>query len=531
MEKDYSILIGGQAGQGSRKAGLIIAKIFSQMGYSVFVHEDYPSLIKGGHNFSQIRASEKEYLTHREKIDFILALDEKTIEKHKRFLDKGGIIISSERPSEIVKELDGSKIMVNIAMVAIFSKMIGVNWNTLLGVLKKEIQRDIDKNVEIAQKAYNETKQTFKIERLKRKNHLLLTGNEAIALGAIDAGLDIYSAYPMTPATSILHYLAKERKTITTQAENEISAIHSVIGSAYAGKRSMIGTSGGGFALMTEAISFSAQAEIPILVVNSQRAGPSSGVPTYSAQSDLLFSINSGHGDIVRFVASPGDANEAYNLSGKLLNLSWKYQTPSILLADKELSESTFEFSSPKNKKEKELLWDKKGDYKRYEITKNGISPLAYPGETIVKSNSYEHDEFGYTVEDEKSIIAMQNKRLRKFKEMEKEVERIESVKIYGDKKSEKAIICWGSTKGVVKEVAEKLGFKVIQILFLQPLPAKKIKRALKGVKKIISVECNSTGQLSTLLSQRGINTDKQILKYDMRPFTPEGLELKLKKL
>lgn len=531
MKKDYSILVGGEAGQGSRKAGLIIAKIFNQMGYSVFIHEDYQSLIKGGHNFSQIRASQKECLTHRKTSDFILALDNKTVEKHKSLLNKGGVIISGEKSCEIVKELGGSRIMGNIAMIAIFSRMIGVDWKILLSVLKKEISRDVDKNIEIAKKAYNETEELFKIEKLKDAVNPLLIGNVAIALGAIDAGLDIYSAYPMTPATSILHYLAEKRKTITTQAENEISAIQSIIGSAYAGKRSMTGTSGGGFALMTEAISFAAIAEIPILVVNSQRAGPASGVPTYSAQADLLFTINSGHGDMTRFVASPGDANEAYGLSGTLLNFAWKYQTPAILLADKELSESTYEFYPKKIKKETEILWKKKGDYKRYEIVKNGISPLAYPGQAIVKSTSYEHNEFGYTVEDEQSIVAMQDKRLRKFKEMEKELDKIEAIKVYGNKKSDKAIVCWGSTKGAVKETAETLGLKVIQILFLQPFPVNQMKKALKGVNKLILVECNATGQLGVLLSQYGIKVDKQILKYDMRPFTPEDLELKLKKL
>ncbi|HPX51793.1 MAG TPA: 2-oxoacid:acceptor oxidoreductase subunit alpha [Candidatus Pacearchaeota archaeon] len=531
MKKDYSILIGGEAGQGSRKAGLIIAKIFNQMGYNVFIHDDYQSLIKGGHSFSQIRASDEECLTHSKKVDFILALDKKTIEKHKAILNKGGIIISGERPYEIVKELNGNRIMGNIAMIAIFSKHIGIDWKTLSSILKKEISRDIEKNLEIAKKAYNETKELFKIEKIKKKVNPLVTGNEAIALGAIDAGLDIYSAYPMTPATSILHYLAEKRKTITTQAENEIAVINSIIGSAYAGKRSMTGTSGGGFALMTEAISFASIAEIPILVVNSQRAGPASGVPTYSAQGDLLFSLNSGHGDIVRFVASPGDANEAYYLSGTLLNLAWKYQTPAILLADKELSESTYEFYPKKIKKEKELLWDNKGEYERYAQTENGISPMAYPGKTIVKATSYEHDRKGYTTEDAETIIAMQDKRLRKFKEMEKALDELETVKVYGNKKSKKAVICWGSTKGAVKEASWKLGLKVIQILFLQPFPIKELKKALKGVDKLVSVECNSTGQLSVLLSQNGIKVDKQILKYDARPFNPEDLELKLKKI
>jgi len=545
--KDFTILVGGQAGQGSRKAGLIIAKIFNQMGYNIFIHEDYQSLIKGGHNFSIVRVSEKEFLTHRNNLDFILALDNETFLKHENKLNKKGLIIFNSKKTktekgigldidQMVKDLSCPLIMGNIAMISSFAKSVGVEWSILEKVLKNELNREIEKNLLIAKKAYSETNQFIKIEKLKTKKSNLLTGNEAIALGAVDAGLEIYSAYPMTPATSILHYLAdnsKKFKVSVSQAENEISAINFVIGSSYAGKRSMTATSGGGFALMTEGISLGAQAEVPVLVVNSQRSGPATGVPTYGGQSDLLFSLASGHGDFVRFVASPGDANEAYYLSGVLLNLAWKYQSPTILLTDKELSESTFEFNpEKKNKKEKELLWDKKGEYKRYSQSKNGISPLAFPGTSaVVKSTSYEHDEKGLSAEDSDLVVLMQNKRLRKFEEMKKEIDKLEAVKVYGNKKSNKAIICWGSVKGSAKEAVEELGIKLIQPLFLQPFPIKQMKKALKGVNKLISVECNSTGQLAEVLKGQGIKVDKQILKYDMRPFTSEDLVLKLKKI
>lgn len=547
MKKDYSILIGGAAGQGSRKAGLIIAKIFNNIGYNVFIHEDYQSLIKGGHNFSIIRASEEECISHTDEVDFILALNNETILKHEKCLKKDGVIIFNKKNIEvkkgigididkIIKELGGISIMGNIAMISGFAKTVGIEWKIIENVFKKEITKEIDKNLEIAKKAYNEVNKIIEIEKLKGDKNPLLTGNEAICLGAVDAGLDVYSAYPMTPATSILHYLAENSrkfKVIVSQSENEIAAINSIIGSAYTGKRSMTGTSGGGFALMTEGISLSAQAEVPILIVNSQRSGPATGVPTYGGQSDLLFSLASGHGDFVRFVASPGDADEAYYLSGTLLNLAWKYQTPSILLTDKELSESTFEFKpSNKLKKEKPLLWDNKGEYKRYAQSKDGISPLAFPGsKAVVKSTSYEHDEKGLSIEDSESIILMQEKRLRKFKEMEKEIDNVEAIKIYGNKKSDKAVIFWGSTKGAVKEVVEKIGIKGIQILFLQPFPIKQMKKALKGVKKIVLVECSSMGQLEKVLMSEGIKVDKKILKYDMRPFTAKELELKLKNI
>jgi 2-oxoglutarate ferredoxin oxidoreductase subunit alpha len=322
---------------------------------------------------------------------------------------------------------------------------------------------------------------------------------------------------------------------VVSQLENEVGIVNAAVGAAYAGTRTMVGTSGGGFALMTEGFSLAAQSENPLVIVESQRMSPGSGVPTYQAQGDLSFVLSAGHGDIVSFVIAPGDAEESCFWGGKILNLAWKYQTPSILLIDKEISESTFSFDKDILKKincERPLLWDKKGRYLRYQDTKNGISPMAFPGDknVISKSNSYEHDEFGLTIEDEENTEKMQNKRLRKFKEMEKEVDRLESVKVYGNKKSKKAIICWGSTKGPAKEAAERLGFKMVQPIILQPFPEKKVKQALKGVKKIALVETNALGQMEKLLNSYGIRIDKKVLKYDARPFLPEEIEKKLSK-
>lgn len=548
-KKDYSIIIGGAAGQGSRKAGLIIAKLFNNLGYNVFIYEDYQSLIKGGHNFSVIRISEGQRFSIKEKADFLLALNEDAIIKHENSLIKNGCVVFNKdkikrekgvgiASDTIVKELGGLPIMSNTALIAGFSKAMGIEWKVLESALRKELVHGIEKNLEIAKKAYEDTATVLKIEKLKSKPDPLLTGNEAIALGAVKAGLDIYYAYPMTPATSILHYLSEHEKDfniITSQLENEIAVINAAVGSAFAGKRSMVGTSGGGFALMTEGISLSAMAETPVLIVNSQRSGPATGVPTYSGQSDLLFTLNSGHGDFIRFIAAPGDANESCYWAGKLLNLAWKYQTPAILLVDKELSESTFEFDEnilKQIKKEKPVLWSGKGEYGRYANTKDGISPMAFPGEkAVVKGTSYEHDEKGLSVEDTETIVLMQDKRLRKFKEMEKEVDVPGAVNVFGNKKSKKAIVAWGSTKGVALEVAERLGLKLIQPLVLQPFPVKQFNLAMKGVDKLISIECGALGQMEKLLKCHQIKFDKSILKYDMRPFTVEELEKKLKNI
>ena len=550
MIKDYSILIGGEAGQGSRKAGLIIGKLFSSLGYRVFIYDDYQSLIRGGHNFSQIRVSEKKILSHRRKIDFLLALDENTIKKHENDLDKKGIIIyNSDKVSlgnkksigiameTIVKEAGGIPIMGNTALIAGFAKIVGIKWETLEKLLKKEFKKFQEINLIIAKTAFDDTKNLIKLKKLNQKSLPILTGNETLCLGAVKAGLDFYMAYPMTPATGILHYLAEHEKDFNiavAQLENEIAVINAAIGAAFSGARTMVGTSGGGFALMTEGLSLAAQSETPLVIVESQRAAPSTGVPTYTGQGDLLFALTAGHGDILRFVIVPGDADETAFWAGKILNLSWKYQTPSILLIDKEISESTFSFDEnilKKIKCEKPLLWDKKGKYLRYKNTKNGISPLAFPGqkEAIVKANSYEHDEFGLTVEDEKSIEKMQNKRLRKFKEMEKEVDKLEAIKVYGKKTAKKAIVCWGSTKGPAKEAAENLGIKMVQPVILEPFPEKQIKKALKGVEKLILVETNAIGQLEKVLNCYGIKINQKILKYNARPFLPEEIEEKIK--
>ncbi len=551
MKKDYSILIGGKAGQGTRKAGLVIAKLLSQLGYRIFIYDDYQSLIRGGHSFSKIRASESEVFSHRKKIDFLLAFDKNTVEKHREDLDKKGLIIYnsdefslSDKNSKgvamrkIVEEAGGRLIMENVVLVSSFAKMIGIEWGILEGVFRKEFKKYQDLNLKIAEVSFKKTEKIAEFEKINQKKKTLLTGNEALSLGALKAGLDLYLAYPMTPASGILHYLAAYKKEFgigVYYLENEVGIANAALGSAYSGARTMVGTSGGGFALMTEALSLAAQSENPLVFVESQRMSPATGVPTYTGQGDLLFSLTAGHGDILRFVIAPGDADEACLWAGKILNLSWKYQTPSILLIDKEISESTFSFDENilnKIKKEKPVLWDKKGEYLRYKDTRNGVSPLAFPGEdnAVSKSSSYEHDEFGVAVEDKESVEKMQNKRLRKFREMRKEVEKMKAVNVYGKKSSNKAIISWGSTKGPAKEAAEKLGIKMIQPVVLEPFPEKEMRKALRGVKKIALAETNGFGQLGKVLNCYGIRTDKKVLKYDARPFLPEEIEKKLSK-
>ena len=557
MSKDFSILIGGEAGQGSRMAGLIIAKIFNFIGYKIYIYEDYQSLIRGGHNFSQIRAAEKEFQSRKEKIDFLLALDEKTINLHKKDLEKNGLIIFNANKvkskegmgieiEKIAKEMGGKPIMANMALIADFAKIIGLDWEILEGVLRREIKKEIDLNLKIGKRAYEISKNLLKIEKISKEPTLLLTGNEATALGAVKDGLKFYFAYPMTPATSIMNFLAKSEdlNVKVIQPENEISVINMALGASFAGVRSAVGTSGGGFALMTEGLSLAGQSETPIFIIESQRGGPSTGMPTYNLQGDLLFVLSAGHGDFPRFVIAPGDAEQCLYYSALGLNLAWKYQTPVILLLDKDVSENTFSVDEKilsSIKPENALLWDKGPafakasagkEYKRYKITEDGISPLAFPGSknVIVKSTSYEHDEYGITIESEE-VEKMQEKRLRKYETMSKEVEKLEAIKVYGNKKSDIAIVAWGITKGAAKEVAENLGIKLIQPIIVEPFPKDKMKKALNGVKKLFSVELNTSGQMAKVLNSQGIKVDGKILKYTGRPFFTKEIEEKLKKI
>jgi 2-oxoglutarate ferredoxin oxidoreductase subunit alpha len=547
--KEISILIGGKAGDGIRQAGHTLARLLNRIGYRIFFYDDYPSLIRGGHNFSIVRASEKRIEAHKEKVDLIVALNQDAVEKHKNRLNAGGIILYDSAKVNaqgvginfmgIVKELEGVPIMRNTAAIGALAKVLDIEWPVLENVMMDIMEKEVDLNLKIAKSAYDMVENAgISVPKLNQKMLPLLSGNEAIALGAVQAGLNLYIAYPMTPASAILHYLAEHEDdlgVVTIHPESEIGVALMALGAAYAGARTMVGTSGGGFALMTEALSLSGQGEIPMVLVVSQRPGPGTGVPTYTMQGDLSFVIHSGHGEFAKVVLAPGDADEAFYLAGLAMNLAWKFQIPSFVLSDKHLSESLFSFEADidKVKPEGPLLWDGQGEYKRYLDTQNGISPMAYPGTpaAIVKATSYEHDEDGITTEESEQITSMQKKRLRKRKTLIDELSKHEQVKVYGNLESRTVLISWGSTKGACIEVAEGLGLKVVQPLVLEPFPAEPLRKVLTGADKIINIEVNATGQLAKLLSSHGIRIDETILRFDGRPFTVDVLLEKVKEV
>jgi len=553
---NFSVFIGGKAGDGVDTSSLIIARILNQLGYRLYIYRDYPSLIRGGHTFSIIRASENKIATHLNKVDFLLALNQDCIDLHKNRLKENTIIIynldlvkSENLPGDkkllglplekMAKEQNAPAIMHNSCIIGAFCKAVSIPWNILEAVFRKNISREIDLNLKVARLGFEAGKELTGIKTLPQNSLPLLSGNEAIGLGLIKGGLDTYVAYPMTPSSSLLHFLANVAKGSSLKVihpESEIGVILMALGFSYAGEKVAVGTSGGGFCLMTEGLSLAGMAELPIVILVGQRTGPSTGLPTYTGQTELHFVLNAGQGEFPRFIVAPGDLEEAYFWSAVALNISWKYQIPAIILSDKTLSEGTYSFdidSVEEINEEKPLIWDRKTAYKRYLNTDTGVSPLTFvpDKDAIIKVNSYEHDEFGITTEEAQLTKMMQEKRLRKYKYISEEIVRYKPVKSYGKKDSPVALLCWGSNKGVCVEAAENLGLKVIQPLVLSPFPVKQLQEALLGVKRLISVENNATGQLAGLVKFYGFDVNEKILKYDGRPFSLDELEEALKDL
>lgn len=550
---ELSLLIGGQAGYGIDRSGTIIGRLLNRMGYHIYIYREYPSLIRGGHTFSIIRASQDRIAAHKNTIDVLIALNPETLELHKNKLIKNGICIyDSEQTKQIlgscclnlpltrfVKEENAPDIMRNTCAIGAFAKTVGIEFAILEEVLKKELPRATDLNLKVARHGYEEAREFKKITELKQGNLPILSGNQGIALGLLKGGLNAYIAYPMTPSSPILHYLASNANDINIdviQPESEISVALMALGYIYAGKKAAVGTSGGGFCLMTESLSMAGMAELPIVIILGQRPGPSTGLPTYSAQTELHFALHAGQGEFHRFVVAPGDAEEALFWSAICMNISWKYQIPGIILSDKNMGESVFNFDMKILENLPENMsfssWTGESTYKRYLFTETGISPLIFPpvkNETV-KINSYEHDENGVTTEDPNQTTQMQDKRLRKNQFLLQELENMNTVNTYQAQDDEStALLCWGSNKGVCVEIGKKLGIGVIQPVVLNPFPVKQFQQAVSKVKKLISVENNATGQLADLVKNNGFNVYKKVLKYDGRAFSLEELEEKIK--
>jgi 2-oxoglutarate ferredoxin oxidoreductase subunit alpha len=546
----FTYLIAGKAGQGTKKAGIVAANFFTAMKRNVFQMNDYPSLIRGGQNFSIVSTATRKIFSHYMKADLAVLLDQRSYTTHQNHRVENGVLIYDNTTvkqgqgigvpiSSLAKKYADPDLIVGVAGIAVLAAAVGADSTKLDGVIQKEYHRNVEENLKFAHEIYEDVVEKIPrqfVLREGKESHPILTGSETIGLGASAAGLDLYFAYPMTPSTPILHFLASQGKklgVVTVQPENEIAVANMAIGAAFTGARSMVGTSGGGFCLMQEAFSLAGMTEAPVVFFLGQRPGPSTGVPTYTEQGDLLFSLYPGQGEFPRIVASPGNIEEAFYLSAELLDLAWRFQTPAIFLSEKHLTESSMNVDLKLEKiHEVEPDLHSKGSYQRYRQTDTGVSPLLFPpSDTMIKWNSYEHDEQGFTTEEAEVIARMHKKRRTKQESLVRYLqEKVQTVNVFGS--GDPCVFTFGSTTMSVHEAVmyADLSCTIVQPIFLQPFPSWNLMKY--GGRKAVVVEQNSTGQLEQLLREKvGITPVSSIRQFDGRPFDPVDLAEQLRKV
>jgi 2-oxoglutarate ferredoxin oxidoreductase subunit alpha len=562
---DYTVKIGGEAGQGIQTIGDTLARVFSRTGFHVFSHQDYESRIRGGHNFYQIRLSDRPISASRDNVDIIVALDRESITQHERELRENGRIIYDSSSlklkydkssfldipfTDLAIKSGGERIMANTVATGAVLGMLGLELTQFLDIITETFRRKgdvvIQANKNAAHAGYdfaikNCAKCSFSVSPGEQPR-LLIGGVESIALGAVASGCKFYAAYPMTPSTGIMNYLAtkeKEYGIVVEQAEDEIAAINMSLGASFAGVRAMTGTSGGGFALMVEGVSLAGMTETPIVIALGQRPGPATGFPTRTEQGELQFVLSAGHGEFPRVIFAPGSPRQAFYLTNKAFDLAEKYQIPAFILFDTYLSDSQWTFDGLDVSQVRYVDYRLRGDafkkfpeYKRYAFTESGVTPLGVPGDAghLVVIDSDEHDEEGHIVEDAATRVKMVQKRL--FNKLPLIKSEVAPPFVYGDHKPQVVIAGWGSTYGVMKEAVDALSksqrIAMLHFSELFPFPNRSkfdYLRFLRYAKQTICIENNATGQFARLMrAETGYEFGTHIHKFDGRPFTVEAL-------
>lgn len=568
MPVDFNFMVGGEAGQGVQSVGFLLAKVFARGGYHIFADQDYESRIRGGHNFFRIRISDHKIGAIAQDVDILIALNMDSIKRHQPEMTAQGIVIfDGDKIKEVsghngsllgiplerlAEEKAGGKLMLNTVALGAALSLVNYDLNVLNTVLVERFGKGEvgDRNVAAAKAGYeyvqSEYKGNFrKIQPLSEVKRMLLTGNEALCLGAIAAGCRFMAAYPMTPASSIMEYMAAKSKDfdlVMVHAEDEIAAINMAIGAAYAGVRAMTATSGSGLCLMVEGIGLAAITETPIVIVDGQRPGPAVGLPTRTEQGDLQFVLHAHHGDFPRAVLAPATIEDAFWVTVKAFNWAEKYQLPAIILTDQHLASSyatVDQLDLSQVTIDRGMLFSEKGDgpldYRRHKVTTSGISPRAFPGlgKALVVTDCDEHDEEGHLTEDAGERTAQVEKRLRKLLSLREE---IATPRKYGSRGAETMLIGWGSTYGAIHEAVDMLrkegsSVSMLHLGELWPFPTKAVADAVGKAQNSYAIEGNATGQLARLIkTETGYDVGGRILKFDGRPFTPAYIAQAVKK-
>jgi 2-oxoglutarate ferredoxin oxidoreductase subunit alpha len=568
---DLSIAIGGAAGQGIATPGDILARIFVRRGLHLNAYNAYQSIVRGGHIFLTLRTSDEPVLSFGDKIDIMIPLNQDTMDRHLRLMKAGSIVLYNGdkiKPAgaaqdvqlcafsvkELAPNIRGDLVQNTIALAAVL-RLIGVEFKILEDILTLQFKRKGDavvaENVGVARAGYDYAGARFKPFRVALpdtgKKLAFFEGNQALAMGGAAAGVRFYCAYPMSPSSGVLHWMARHARQldiIVRQVEDEIGVVNMAIGAAHAGCRAMCATSGGGFALMTEGLGAASMMEIPLVCINVQRAGPATGVPTKTEQGDLWQAMGAGQGDYPRIIVAPTNIADCFKTVPELFNLVDRFQCPGIILSDLLLSEGRssidpreLDFNVPIDRGAVIGLNGSSpslnGGYKRYQLTADGISPRAVPGtpgfEHVVATD--DHDEDGVLISDEftnpHKRRAMHEKRMRK---MESILPLLESPKLWGAEDAQVTLLGWGSTEGVVREAIRQLadegiGANQLQIKWLVPLHGEAIVATLAKCRHVIIVENNYSGQFARYLrSETGAVADGHIRKYDGEPFMPHHI-------
>ncbi len=562
---DLSIVLCGEAGQGIQTVEQILTQVLKLSGYNVFATKEYMSRIRGGANSTEIRIASRRVAAFVDRIDILIPLSPGAIKHLEKRINPQTVILAEKGTfdkeclpdkcnivnipfNQMATDL-GNPIYANIIAIGAVSGLLGLDLQIINQFLRQRFstkeEEIIRKNIEAAEKGYTigiELSRSGKIQiglppSSQAKDEILLSGFEAVALGAIAGGCNFISSYPMSPSTGVWIFLtqhSKEFDIITEQAEDEISAINMTIGAWYAGARGMVTTSGGGFALMVEGLSLAGMLETPVVIHLGQRPGPATGLPTRTEQADLGFVLHAGHGEFPRIILTPGTMEDAFYLSQKAFNLADKYQVPVFILTDQYFLDSYYNLPSLNlsDLKNQSFVVKTNKEYKRYQLTENGISPRGIPGygEGLVSVDSDEHDEEGHITEDLDLRTKMVDKRLKKLELIQLDVIPPELV---GSESYQTLIIGWGSTYHTIREALERLGREDVSFLhFKQVYPLHpNTSDYLKKAQKVIIVENNATSQLGSLIKlYLGFEIQNKILQYNGLSFSVEEIQQRLKK-
>jgi 2-oxoglutarate ferredoxin oxidoreductase subunit alpha len=549
-KNSLNILIGGEAGQGLVTIGQALSRSLVRSGYSIVVTQSYQSRIRGGHNTFTIRVGVDEVSAPREPVDLLVALDRETVHLHREDLSADGLImldstlkINSDKLLRVpFRELAKEK-FTNTVALGVAGSLLGLEEDVILGGLESFLDKkdatlaEENRQVLVAAHRWGIAHATSDYNLpggAGTHQRLMMNGNEAIALGAVSAGLRFCSFYPMTPSTSIVLTLAgwaHRLGLIVEQAEDEIAAINMVLGASFAGAPGMVSTSGGGFALMVEGVSLAAMTETPVVIVVAQRPGPATGLPTRTEQADLEFVLHSGHGEFPRVLFAPGTVEECFYLTCKAFALAERYQGPVFILTDQFLADS-YRAVMPFDMEDSPSVDIRDqgigaSSYKRYMINESGVSPRLTPGTTkhLVVADSDEHTEEGHITEDLILRKLMVEKRLRKGRGIRSEVI---PPQMEGDERADFLLISWGSSKGSVFEAASIMaenGEHVATLHFNQiwPIVPEQFMKRIQAAKRVVCIEGNATGQLARLIRREtGFHIKEAVLRYDGLPMTPE---------